>query len=135
MIRPHRLVVRCLLTMWGLFLLYGVFFSVPGRSLAQPPAAKSEAKPGRFFAITDPINDAVMAEISVNTKELISRTAAHGEEPTLVFVIRAGEVLPGRSAYGACHDLATFLSTKLEGAKRTVAYVPEPLRGYAVLTA
>src|SRR4051812_5069473 len=103
MIRPLRLVVRCLLTMWGLLLLCGPYFAVADRALAQPPAAKSEAKPGRFFAITEPINDAVRAEISVNTKELISRTAAHGEEPTLVFVIRAGEVLPGRSAYGACH--------------------------------
>ena len=55
--------------------------------------------------------------------------------PILVFEFRPGEVAPGESEFGMVADLANFISTKLRGRKRTVAYVPEPLTGYAVLAA
>jgi membrane-bound serine protease (ClpP class) len=77
----------------------------------------------------------VSAHIRAATKQLIDRCAAQGVEPILVFEFRPGEVMPGGSEFGSCYDLANFLSTKLEGAKRTVAYIPEPLRGHAVLPA
>ncbi len=52
-----------------------------------------------------------------------------------MFEFRPGEVCRGAARSARRKDLANLISTELEGAKRTVAYVPEPLRGYAVLAA
>src|SRR5262249_331626 len=46
-----------------------------------------------------------------------------------------GDTAPGASGFGACYDLASLISKDLAGAKLTVAYVPHPLTGYAVLPA
>src|SRR3954447_3865206 len=133
MIRP--LVVRPTPTLWvflaSILLALPLVALGPGTARAEP----TEANPGQFFPITEPITDEVGAQIRAATKELIDRCAANGVEPTLVFEFRPGEVLPGGSEFGTSYDLATFISTKLEGAKRTVAYVPEPLKGHAVLAA
>ena len=94
-----------------------------------------ETNPGQFFPITEPITYELIDHLRAATKQLIDRSAAQGSAPILVFEFRPGEELPGGSQFGSCYDLANFISTKLEGAKRTVAYVPEPLRGYAVLAA
>jgi len=133
MIRP--LVVRSIPTVWVLFAfaLLGSHLLVhtPGLVRAEAP----ETHPGQFFPIGEPITNEVSAHIRAATKQLIDRCAAQGVEPILVFEFRPGEVMPGGSEFGSCYDLANFLSTKLEGAKRTVAYIPEPLRGHAVLPA
>jgi membrane-bound serine protease (ClpP class) len=99
----------------------------------QPPAAESNA--GQFFPITEPINDTLIEETRSATTHYIEQVAAKGQRPILVFEIRPGKVKPGQSPFGASSDLDHFISTKLSGAKLTVAYVPEPLTGYAVLTA
>src|SRR5262249_41432937 len=86
--------------------------------------------------IAEPITNEVIAHVRAATKQLIDRCAAQGVEPILVFEFRPGEVLQGGGReFGSCYDLANFISTKLEGAKRTVAYIPELLRGHAVLAA
>ena len=60
----------------------------------------------------------------------------HGKEttPVLVFEFRPGRTQPGGSEIGASYEFAEFLSTELGGAN-VVAYVPEPLKGFAVLAA
>ena len=58
-----------------------------------------------------------------------------GQRPILVFEFLPGETAPGSSEFGACYDLANLISKDLAGAKLTVAYVPQPLQGYAVLPA
>src|SRR3954447_16852449 len=135
MIRP--LVVRPVPTAWVLLAatLLGSVLTGADRALAEPAAALHETHPGQFFPITEAITNEVKDQIQGATKQLIDRCAAQGTEPVLVFEIRPGEVLPGESEFGACYDLANLISTKLKGAKRTVAYLPEPLRGYAVLAA
>jgi membrane-bound serine protease (ClpP class) len=135
MIRP--LVVRPVSTVWVLLAatFLGPVLTGAGRALAEPAAALHETHPGQFFPITEPITNEVKDQVLGATKQLIDRCAAQGTEPVLVFEIRPGEVLPGESEFGACYDLANLISTKLKGAKRTVAYLPEPLRGYAVLAA
>ena len=55
--------------------------------------------------------------------------------PTLVFEFRPGRAQPGSSGFGTSFELANYLSTELAGARQTVAYVPQPLKGYAVLPA
>ena len=129
MIRP--LVVRCVPTAWVLLALFGSLFPGPRLTLAEPPATN----PGQFFPVTEPITNEVIDHLRAATKQLIDRSAAQGVEPILVFEFHPGEVLPGGSAFGASHDLANLISNELKGAKRTVAYIPGPLRGYVVLAA
>jgi membrane-bound serine protease (ClpP class) len=133
MLRP--LVVRTVPTLWVFVALLGSFLSTSGLTRAEPPAAGHETNPGQFFPITEPITNEVIDHLRAATKQLVERSAAQGSAPILVFQFHAGEVAPGRSAFGACHDLANLLSTELKGAKRTVAYIAEPLRGYVVLAA
>jgi membrane-bound serine protease (ClpP class) len=120
---------------WVFLLLVVALFSTPRLTRSQPPAAVHETNPGQFFPITEPITNEVIEQLRAATKQLIERGAAHGSAPILVFQFRSGEVAPGRSAFGASHDLANLISTELKGAKRTVAYITEPLKGYVVLAA
>ena len=133
MYRP--LVVRCVPTVWVLIALLGSRLIDPRPTLAEPPATVHETNPGQFFPITEPITYELIDHLRAATKQLIDRSAAQGSAPILVFEFRPGEVLPGGSAFGASKDLANLISTELKGAKRTVAYIPEPLRGYAALAA
>ena len=67
---------------------------------------------------------------------MIARAASQqAERPILVFVFKPGPSQPGASGFGTSFELANFISTELAGANSTVAYVPEPLKGYAVLAA
>jgi membrane-bound serine protease (ClpP class) len=99
------------------------------------PKADAQTNPGQFFAVTEPINDSLIEELRGATTHYIEQVAAKGQRPILVFEFRPGRVKPGQSPFGASSDLDHFISTKLTGAKETVAYIPEPLTGYAVLAA
>jgi membrane-bound serine protease (ClpP class) len=105
-----------------------------------PPACRAqappEANPGQFFLIEEPIDSEVLERIRSATQQVIARSVAQKTaRPILVFEIRAGRAQPGSSRFGTSFELANFLSTELAGAKLTVAYVPGPLKGYAVLPA
>jgi membrane-bound serine protease (ClpP class) len=119
------------------FLLAGWALALVGRVNAQPPAQAPESNPGQFFTVTEPITHETLENVQASTRQLVDRTAgvAHGKEPVLVFEFRPGEAAPGGSAFGASYDLASYIMRNLGGAKMTVAYVPEPLKGYAVLAA
>jgi membrane-bound serine protease (ClpP class) len=139
MIRPRA--ARPGLAAWGFLALafLSVVFNRLSARAQQPPAAaetKSETNPGQFFPITEPITHETLAQVSAATRQLIDRTAqVRGARPVLVFEFRRGEALPGATKFGSAYDLADFISTKLQGAQLTVAYVPEALQGYAVLAA
>jgi membrane-bound serine protease (ClpP class) len=113
------------------------FLAVISPARAQNAPAATDTNPGRFFTVTEPITNEVLTQIGSSTKQLVDRATAQkeGARPILVFEFRAGETNPGGSPFGSSYDLADFISTKLEGAKLTVAYVPEPLKGFAVLPA
>src|SRR5262249_32959835 len=57
-----------------------------------------------------------------------------GARPVLVFEFQPGEAAPGSSKFGTSYELARLISQGFEGGM-TVAYVPQPLKGYAVLAA
>src|SRR4051794_5932717 len=105
-------------------------------ALAQP-ASKPESSPGQFFTITEPITNETIQHIRAATRQLVDRNAgeAKGKSPILVFEFLPGETAPGSSEFGTSYDLANLISKELGGAKLTVAYVPQPLKGYAVLPA
>jgi membrane-bound serine protease (ClpP class) len=104
---------------------------------AQNPAAAPEETPGQFFTVTEPITHEAIARIQAASRQLVDRhaSAPHGARPILVFEFLPGETAPGTSGFGACYDLASLISKDLAGAKLTVAYVPQALKGYAVLPA
>lgn len=92
------------------------------------------ATPGQFFPpIVEPIDDGEIQALQTAVRSYINRIAAGGRRPVLVFEFRPGNVEPGQSRFGTASDLADYLARNLLGAGRTVAYVPEPLSGFAVL--
>ncbi|WP_165226566.1 NfeD family protein [Aquisphaera insulae] len=108
-----------------------------------PAAARAQATnaadstPGQFFTVTEPINNDTIQHIRAATRQLVDRNAgaAKGKSPILVFEFLPGESAPGTSEFGTSFDLANLISKELGGARMTVAYVPQPLKGYAVLPA
>lgn len=134
MIRP--LEARLALAVWVLTVLFPLPTCLrPAR--AQKAAVPAESNPGRFFTITEPITNDVIEHVKAATRQLVDRSAQQKDavRPILVFEFRKGESAPGTSEFGASYDLANYILSKLKGAKYTVAYVPEPLNGYAVLAA
>ena len=118
-----------------LALLLGLISTALPTALAQAPAAP-ETIPGQFFLIEEPIDSEVLERIKASTRQLIARSIAQKtDRPILVFVVQPGRAQPGSSGFGTSFELANYISTELAGAKLTVAYVPRPLKGYAVLPA
>ena len=133
---------------WFLLFLWSVVWGLPNFSHAQgenpapkanqeTPPVPDNTNPGQFFTIVEPITDETLDEIRAATRQLVDRSAevVGGKRPTLVFEIRPGESAPGKSEFGNSYDLAYYLMKRLAGARLTVAYIPEPLKGYAVLPA
>jgi membrane-bound serine protease (ClpP class) len=102
---------------------------------AQEFSANLETTPGQFFTVAEPITHETIARIRAATMQLVdtSASAEQASRPILVFEFLPGETAPGKSEFGACYDLANLITKELAGAKLTVAYVPQPLKGYVVL--
>ncbi|MBV8230267.1 MAG: hypothetical protein JO329_09825 [Planctomycetaceae bacterium] len=122
---------------WGILIGLAWVHVRVGPTWAEQAPAATETNTGQFFPIVEPITNEAIAQVRAATRQLIDRNAgaAQGTRPILVFEFRPGETLPGQSEFGSSIDLANYLSKNLGGAKLTVAYVPEPLKGYAVLAA
>jgi len=103
-------------------------------AFADPPAPAGGTVPGQFFTVTEPVTSESIAQVRNAARQLIDRSAAKGKEPVLVFEFTPGDSGHLTSAFPAM-ELSTLISTGLSGAKQRVAYVPQPLRGYAVLAA
>jgi membrane-bound serine protease (ClpP class) len=131
MIRP--LVARLQARFWPVL---AMLLSLAGSLVhAQQPSAGLETTLGQFFTVKEPITHETKEGIRAATRQLVDRSAAaeNGTRPILVFEFLPGETAPGTSAFGASYDLADLISKELAGAKLTVAFVPQPLKGYAVL--
>jgi membrane-bound serine protease (ClpP class) len=100
-------------------------------------AASAAETPGQFFQIVEPITHETFARVRAASRQLVDRAAASPKaaRPILVFEFVPGDTAPGSSEFGSCYDLASLISRDLAGAKLTVAYVPRPLKGFAVLPA
>ena len=132
MIRPRA--ARLHDPSWTFVLAVLVFVPCPSAS-AQPTPDATEEAPGQFFTIAEPITSDTIAHVRAAARQLVDASAGaeQGQRPILVFEFLPGDVAPGSSEFGACYDLANLISKDLAGARLTVAYVPQPLRGYAVL--
>ncbi|WZO99677.1 NfeD family protein [Isosphaeraceae bacterium EP7] len=120
-------------------------FAVAARAQDGPPRAENpdkngpvepaEVVPGQFFPIIEPIDGDLIERTAIAARQVIDRARTEESRPVLVFEIRPGTAQPGKASFGTAWDLANVLSTRLAGARTTVAYIPEPLTGYAVLAA
>ncbi len=130
------------------FLSLALAASLAGtRALAQQPAEPraESTTPGTFFTIVEPITDASIAQLKQALPPFLEEASKADEVakgrsvPILVLEFQPGNVAPGRSTFGASHELAKYLAFKLnttaKSKVRTVAYVPEKLSGYAALAA
>jgi membrane-bound serine protease (ClpP class) len=104
---------------------------------AQESSTRPETVPGQILSVTEPITDDTVTRIRAAARQVVDQNAAarNAARPILIFEFLPGDSAPGASGFGACYELAKLISRDLGGAYLTVAYVPEPLRGYAVLPA
>src|SRR5947208_1460555 len=107
---------------------------VPLASRGQQPQAP-DANVGQFFTVVEPINDEVIERIKTSALPAVQRATAAKVRPVLVFEFLPGDAKPGGSSFGASFNLQEFIARGLTGAQPTVAFVPKPLSGYAVLAA
>ncbi|WP_422926874.1 NfeD family protein [Singulisphaera sp. PoT] len=137
MICPRYSRVATLSRLLLAFAMATLLFQGPPIARAQDPAKIADSNPGQFFTITEPITGETLEQIKASTRHLLNQNsgAAPGKSPILVFEFRAGDTQPGASTFGNSYDLAWFIMKSLGGAKLTVAYVPEPISGYATLAA
>ena len=111
----------------------GLLAMLVGPSAAQGPAPKGNV--GQFFTVAEPIDTETIKQLQDTAAPLIERLSARGaDRPILVFEFKPTEG-PVATSFGAASDLQDFLLKRLRGAKQTVAFVPQPLSGYAVLAA
>ena len=107
------------------------------RTSAQGPANLAESTPGQVISVIEPITNEQISRIRAEALQLLNQNTGKekGTRPILVFEFLPGETAPGSSEIGVCYDLASFISRDLAGAKLTVAFLPKPLTGFAVLPA
>src|SRR5947209_10523687 len=74
---------------------------------AQEPVAP-DTVPGERFVVEEPITSETFARLKAASKALISRSAAGGKDPVLVFELRPGKARPGGSDFGPSYDLANL---------------------------
>ncbi len=88
-------------------------------------------------SVIEPITNEQISRIRAEALQLLNQNTGKekGTRPILVFEFLPGETAPGSSEIGVCYDLASFISRDLAGAKLTVAFLPKPLTGFAVLPA
>jgi membrane-bound serine protease (ClpP class) len=120
---------------WAVWHFLALFHFFGAEALHAQHPRVAEPTPGQFFTITEPITNETIQHLRSATRQLVDKSAgeAKGKSPILVFEFLPGETAPGTSELGSSYDLANLISKELGGAKLTVAYVPEPLKGYAVL--
>ncbi|MCE5267422.1 MAG: hypothetical protein LLG00_06010 [Planctomycetaceae bacterium] len=112
--------------------------SVASLGIAAAPAEKGEGKPrvGRFVPITLPIT----GQSSERARRAINRATetAKRQNAQLVLIVEfdvpRGQQDAGKgSDFAAAYSLADFLSSDALNGVQTVAYVPQPVQGHAVL--
>lgn len=104
---------------------------------ASAPAQETEDAnppiPGRFFKVTEPLTDDSVEAISASARAFLRNAASKRLEPVLVFEFVARENADRASDLYSCTRLADVISTEFGAARRTVAYVPSSVSGYALI--
>lgn len=122
---------------WARLILVAIVLAVSatrGTAAAEREAPKPRV--GRLFRVVLPITGRTTERLRQPVLKAIEQAQAEGAQPVLIFEF---SVPKGQSDYGAgskignAYDLADFLSGGSLNAATTVAYVPQTIRGHAVL--
>jgi membrane-bound serine protease (ClpP class) len=103
---------------------------------AAKPVADGAKRIGFSIRIPLPIDGPAANRVRQFVRRAIEKAQAAGGRPVLLleFDVPAGEgQLGGGSEFGAAYSLADFLSSEELNAATTVAYLPKPIQGHAVL--
>ncbi|MBN1394621.1 MAG: hypothetical protein JW959_06330 [Pirellulales bacterium] len=111
-----------------------------GLILQAAVADEADAPPriGRYIRVALPITGDTVEDVQRMARRASDMADKDGARLTLVFEfdVPKGQKSFGRgSAFGAAHDLASFISGEELSAVRTVAYLPRSIEGHAVLPA
>jgi len=118
-------------------LLLAAFCAIPAPAFAKEKP-KAPEQIGRFIHIGLPITGTTFEGTRRMVRRAIDKATRDKVRLVLVFEFDAppGQKDGGRgSDFGAAHDLANFLSSDELNGVRTVAYLPSPIEGHAVLPA
>ncbi|HPU07132.1 MAG TPA: hypothetical protein PLO20_11380, partial [Thermogutta sp.] len=107
----------------------------PTASQTESPE-KGDERFGRVIPVRLPINGPTSARVKQTIQKIL--TEFKGSEGQLVLILRfdtnrGEEQFAARSEFGACYDLADFLTSEALSKVHTVAYVPCRAEGHAVL--
>ncbi len=96
----------------------------------------AERRVGHLMKVKLPITGDTYATVRRFVRKALDKAKAESYRPVLIFQfeVRDEESRFGRgSEFGACSDLARFLTSREVTAAQTVAYVPSSIQGHAVL--
>lgn len=104
---------------------------------AQPAAAPGTAKQiGFSIRLSLPVTDQTTNRVKRFVSGAMEKARAQNVRPYLIFefFVPGGQENFGRgSNFGACYELANFLTSSELNAAKTVAYLPQSIQGHAVL--
>lgn len=102
---------------------------------SKPGAEPPRDNPGRVFLVAEPVTSRSLQDLESAAQSYLESASGGAARPTLIFEFSSRGVEPGQTRLGAARDLVDLLTRRLAAARFRVAYVNEPLRGYAVLGA
>jgi len=136
--RPSgRLLAGLALSTAGLLLLAADEPRVPAVGQDQPQAqAPRAAKPAVLLRVPLPLVGTADAQVIGATKHALEKMDAGGERPILVLDFDSPQKHTGvGSEFERALKLARYLSSREVSAAKTVAFIPQALKGHAVLVA
>lgn len=110
----------------------------PAARAIDTPKTPETQRVGYSIRITLPIDGQTSKHVQQFVRRAVERARSIGARPVLIleFDVPPGQGQLGRgSEFGAVYSLADFLSSEEMNGVTTVAYLPEPIQGHAVLAA
>jgi membrane-bound ClpP family serine protease len=98
-----------------------------------PQEAGEGVKQAFHVVVSLPITDEVARKVRQRVEQALRRVAEGPQRPLLVLEFRGAGPEADASAYGAAVELARFLSGESLAGVRTVAWLPQSVKGHAVL--
>lgn len=130
---PHRPTATGVLSVLSVMLYMAVCAFASAKD-----APKTPQQVGRFIRVQLPITGQTFERTRRIVRRAMDRAKKEDSRLTLVFefdVSKEQKNFGRGSEFGAAHDLASFLSSEELSGVRTVAYLPQPIQGHAVLVA
>jgi membrane-bound ClpP family serine protease len=101
---------------------------------AEAAPEKSEGRVGRLIRVPVPITGRASQQTEAAIRRVLSALPQSDERPVLVLEFSPGQTEFGAgSEFGAAYELAGFLASPDLSRVKTIAYLPQTIKGHAVL--